>query len=131
MFLKNSKFILITFFNKSIHLWFGDVVSDGADWHHIATSQNQKIVKPNTVQCISRPRSTVVYAASVCRVKKWLIEGAIGPQKSGLCYHSELNSIISFKIHITTLWPAAWKKIFDSIHTKVENKGQYYDSYMF
>ena len=30
--LKYSKFILINFFNKSICLGFGNVVSDGADW---------------------------------------------------------------------------------------------------
>ena len=88
----------------------------------IGDPQNsQKIVKPNTVQCISRPRSTVVYAASVCRVKKWLIEGAIGPQKSGLCYHSELKSRISFKI---PLFGPQHEKIFDLIHSKVKNKGQ-------
>ena len=80
----------------------------------------KKICKPNTVQCISRPR-TVVYAASVCRVKKWLIEGAIGPQKSGLCYHSELKSRISFKI---PLFGPQHEKILDLIHSKVKNKGQ-------
>ena len=35
--LKTSRFILVTFFNKSIRLWFGNVVLDGADWHHIVT----------------------------------------------------------------------------------------------
>ena len=30
--------MLITFFNKSICLWFGNVVLDGADWHLLTKS---------------------------------------------------------------------------------------------
>ena len=37
--------MLITFFNKSIRLWFGNVVSDGADWHHIAKWQTNGFIE--------------------------------------------------------------------------------------
>ena len=38
-------FMLITFFNKYRHLWFGNVVSDGDDWHHIAKSQTNGFIE--------------------------------------------------------------------------------------
>ena len=43
--LRNSEFILITFFNKSIRLWFGSVVSDGADGTIIAKSQTNGFIE--------------------------------------------------------------------------------------
>ena len=41
--LKNSKFILITFFNKSIPLWCSNVVPDGADFFIAMKIKNMNI----------------------------------------------------------------------------------------
>ena len=43
--LKNSKFILVTFLNKSIRLWFGNDGADGADGTIIAKSQTNGFIE--------------------------------------------------------------------------------------
>ena len=43
--LKNGKFILVTFFNKSIRLWFGNDGVDGADGTIIAKSQRNGFIE--------------------------------------------------------------------------------------
>ena len=43
--LKNGKFILVTFFNKSIRLWFGNDGADGADGTIIAKSQTNGLIE--------------------------------------------------------------------------------------
>ena len=50
MLLKNCKFILMTFFSKSICLTCGNVVPDGADWHHIAISKTNGCIKKSYLQ---------------------------------------------------------------------------------
>ena len=49
MLFKYSKFTLITYFNKSICLWFGNVVPIGTILHHIAKSQINGFIEKKVI----------------------------------------------------------------------------------